>query len=102
PASSWIACAISCMRGVPASAAMTRDAVKTPYSTARTPHAMTAQSTEDMVGNLLFLKLFSTRIAPMKSLSPGARRAENDRTAGNAQQRLAGEYPVPLRGLGGG
>ena len=33
------ACAISCMRGVPASAAMTRDAVMMPYSTAITPQA---------------------------------------------------------------
>src|SRR3954466_10865901 len=97
-----MACAISCMRGVPASAAMTRCAVMTPYSTAITPHAMTAQRTDDIIGNLLFLKAFSTRSAPMKSLSPGAERAENDRTAGKAQQPVVGEFPVRSRTCGSG
>jgi hypothetical protein len=59
---------------------------------------MTAQRTEDIMGNLLFLKAFSTRIAPMKWLSPGAERAENDRTAGKAQQPVADEFPIPSRG----
>jgi hypothetical protein len=46
------------MRGVPESAAITREAVTTPYKMAITPQAMTAQRTEDIVDNLLFLRRF--------------------------------------------
>src|SRR3954470_6892617 len=87
------------MRGVPASAAMTRDAVMTPYSTAMTPQPITAHRTEDIIVNLLFLKVFSTRSAPMKSVSPSGRRAENDRTLANAQQQPGVKAPS-TQGLG--
>ena len=96
-APSWIAAAISCMRALPASAAMTRDAVTTPYSTAMTPQPMTAQRTEDIWLTYCFISCFRRSMPEVEP--PGARRAENDRTPPPAQPRDSGKIPVTLKGL---
>src|ERR1700704_1370857 len=96
-----MACAISCMRGVPASAAMTREAVTTPYSTAITPQPMTAQRTVDI---LAITYCFDGVPRPARTeyeSAPGARRAENDRPPPSAQH-ATWEKTHRLKGLASG
>src|ERR1044071_8854858 len=86
------------MRGVPASEAITREAVITPYSTAMTPQAMTAQRTDCMIWLTCCFSRHFKPLAADESAPPGARRAENDRTAPAAQHVRWAEIPIASTG----